>query len=110
MGRAEYLNAAERAAAAGEGDGRLLQQSARTTAGALRQRRVAGAGRRFALIADDVRMMQMLADGYRDKDLATALNLSYSCVQQRVKRLLDKVGADTRTQAVAIALRGGLIE
>ena len=55
-------------------------------------------------------ILQMLADGMQTEAVARRLGLSTETVRTHTKRILAKLHADTRTQAVAIAIRNGLIE
>ena len=55
-------------------------------------------------------ILQMLADGMATDAVATELGLSTETVRTHTKRILAKLEASTRTQAVAIGLRHGLIE
>ena len=55
-------------------------------------------------------ILQMLADGLQTEAVARKLGLSTETVRTHTKRILAKLHADTRTQAVAIAIRNGLIE
>jgi DNA-binding NarL/FixJ family response regulator len=55
-------------------------------------------------------ILQMLADGMQTEAVAIKLGLSTETVRTHTKRILAKLGADTRTQAVAIGTRTGLIE
>jgi DNA-binding NarL/FixJ family response regulator len=55
-------------------------------------------------------ILQMLADGMQTDAVARQLGLSTETVRTHTKRILAKLHADTRTQAVAIAIRNGLIE
>ena len=55
-------------------------------------------------------ILQMLADGMQTDAVAKRLGLSTETVRTHTKRILAKLHADTRTQAVAIAIRNGLIE
>lgn len=55
-------------------------------------------------------ILQMLADGMQTEAVAQKLGLSTETVRTHTKRILAKLHADTRTQAVAIAIRNGLIE
>ena len=54
-------------------------------------------------------ILQMLADGMQTEAVARQLGLSTETVRTHTKRILAKLRADTRTQAVAIAIRNGLI-
>ena len=55
-------------------------------------------------------ILQMLADGMQTEAVARKLGLSTETVRTHTKRILEKLHADTRTQAVAIAIRNGLIQ
>jgi DNA-binding NarL/FixJ family response regulator len=55
-------------------------------------------------------ILQMLADGMQTDAVADRLGLSTETVRTHTKRILAKLDASTRTQAVAIGIRHGLIE
>jgi DNA-binding NarL/FixJ family response regulator len=55
-------------------------------------------------------ILQMLADGMQTDAVAERLGLSTETVRTHTKRILAKLEASTRTQAVAIGIRHGLIE
>jgi DNA-binding NarL/FixJ family response regulator len=55
-------------------------------------------------------ILQMLADGMQTDHVADKLGLSTETVRTHTKRFLAKLSADTRTQAVAIGIRNGLID
>ncbi len=55
-------------------------------------------------------ILQMLADGMQTDTVAGKLGLSTETVRTHTKRILAKLEASTRTQAVAIGIRHGLIE
>ena len=55
-------------------------------------------------------ILQMLADGMATDAVAQQLGLSTETVRTHTKRILAKLEASTRTQAVAIGIRYGLIE
>jgi DNA-binding NarL/FixJ family response regulator len=62
------------------------------------------------LTARQREILQMLADGLQTDAVAKQLGLSTETVRTHTKRILAKLHADTRTQAVAIAIRNGLIQ
>ena len=62
------------------------------------------------LTARQSEILQMLADGLQTDAVARQLGLSTETVRTHTKRILAKLHADTRTQAVAIAIRNGLIQ
>jgi DNA-binding NarL/FixJ family response regulator len=62
------------------------------------------------LSARQRQILQMLADGMQTEAVAADLGLSTETVRTHTKRILAKLEASTRTQAVAIGIRYGLIE
>jgi DNA-binding CsgD family transcriptional regulator len=54
-------------------------------------------------------VLDMLADGATDDQIASSLQLSPATVQTHVRNAKAKLGARTRAQAVALALHRGLI-
>jgi DNA-binding NarL/FixJ family response regulator len=62
------------------------------------------------LSARQSEILQMLADGMQTDAVAEQLGLSTETVRTHTKRILAKLEASTRTQAVAIGIRHGLIE
>lgn len=57
----------------------------------------------------ELQILSLLAAGNTDAEIAERLELSPATVQTHVRNTKQKLGAKTRAQAVAIALRGGLI-
>jgi DNA-binding NarL/FixJ family response regulator len=55
-------------------------------------------------------ILQLLADGMSNADVATKLFISQETVKSHVRHILAKLEADTRTHAVAIALRESIID
>jgi DNA-binding NarL/FixJ family response regulator len=55
-------------------------------------------------------ILQLLADGMSNADVAAKLFISQETVKSHVRHILTKLEADTRTQAVAIALREAIID
>ena len=55
-------------------------------------------------------ILQLLADGLSNADVAERLFISQETVKSHVRHILTKLEADTRTQAVAIALREAMID
>jgi len=62
------------------------------------------------LSARQRQILQMLAYGMQTDHVAKELGLSTETVRTHTKRILAKLEASTRTQAVAIGIRYGLIE
>ena len=81
---------------------------------ARRSRVVARPTRRVAadpseLTAREREVLALLAEGRTNRQIADALFLSNKTVEIHVSRILDKLGAGTRGEAVAIARRSGLL-
>jgi DNA-binding NarL/FixJ family response regulator len=55
-------------------------------------------------------ILQLLADGMSNADAAARLFISQETVKSHVRHILAKLEADTRTHAVAIALRDAMID
>ena len=55
-------------------------------------------------------ILQLLAGGYHTEEIARQIGLSAETVKADTKRVIGRFQADTRTHAVAIALRQALIE
>ena len=62
------------------------------------------------LTAREREILQLLADGMSNADVASRLFISQETVKSHVRHILTKLEADTRTQAVAIALREAIID
>jgi DNA-binding NarL/FixJ family response regulator len=68
-----------------------------------------GSDRDSLLTAREREILQLLADGMSNADVAKKLFISQETVKSHVRHILAKLEADTRTQAVAIALRESII-
>ena len=62
------------------------------------------------LTAREREILQLLADGMSNADVAGRLYISQETVKSHVRHILAKLEADTRTHAVAIALREAIID
>jgi DNA-binding NarL/FixJ family response regulator len=69
-----------------------------------------GRDRDEMLTAREREILQLLADGMSNADVAAKLFISQETVKSHVRHILTKLEADTRTQAVAIALREAIID
>src|SRR5579863_5855459 len=58
----------------------------------------------------EVEVLQRVAGGNRNRDIADLLGISEETVKVHVKHIMDKLGAKDRTQAIAIAVRRGIIQ
>jgi DNA-binding NarL/FixJ family response regulator len=54
-------------------------------------------------------VLRMLAQGLVNKDIAARLGISEPTVKFHISSILDKLGASTRTEAVTLGIRRGLI-
>ena len=58
----------------------------------------------------EVDVLQHVAGGNRNKDIAELLSISEETVKVHVKHIMEKLGASDRTAAVAIGVRRGIIQ
>src|SRR5438034_3207601 len=58
----------------------------------------------------EMEVLRHVADGNRNRDIAEKLFISEETVKVHIKHIMEKLGASDRTQAVAIALRRGIIQ
>ena len=58
----------------------------------------------------EIEILQGIASGSATKELARDLGISAHTVKTHLERIFDKLGANDRAQAVAIALRKGLVD
>ncbi|HSG40217.1 MAG TPA: response regulator transcription factor [Thermoanaerobaculia bacterium] len=63
-----------------------------------------------ALTPRELGVLQELAGGNRNRDIAERLFITEETVKVHVKHIMEKLGAKDRTDAVAIALRRGIIQ
>jgi DNA-binding NarL/FixJ family response regulator len=57
----------------------------------------------------EVEVLRRIAEGDRNRDIGEHLGIAEDTVKVHVKRIMDKLGAKDRTQAVAIGIRRGVI-
>ena len=62
-----------------------------------------------ALSQREVEVLQQVAAGRRNRDIAARLFIAEETVKVHVKHIMDKLGANGRTQSVTIAARRGII-
>jgi DNA-binding NarL/FixJ family response regulator len=62
------------------------------------------------LTAREIDVLRHVAGGNRNRDIAQRLYISEETVKVHVKHSMEKLGANDRTQAVAIAVRRGIIQ
>jgi DNA-binding NarL/FixJ family response regulator len=71
---------------------------------------LSGKDREEMLTGREREILQLLADGMSNADVAARLFISQETVKSHVRHILAKLEADTRTHAVAIALRDAIID
>jgi DNA-binding NarL/FixJ family response regulator len=99
----EQITAAVRAAAAG-----LSPLSPAIASGMMERLRVEGGGD-LDLTDRELAVLRLMADGRSNPEIATELEISVQTVKGHVSRLLEKLGAENRTQAAVEAVRKGLV-
>ena len=63
----------------------------------------------LALTPREREVLVLLAEGFTTGEVAKRLSLSQHTVRSRIKATLGKLGARTREQAIAIAIREGAL-
>lgn len=58
----------------------------------------------------EIQVLRQIAGGNRNRDIAEKLFITEETVKVHIKHIMDKLGANDRTQAVAIGVRRGIIE
>ena len=54
-------------------------------------------------------VLQLLSQGHSNKDIAQSLCIAEDTVKTHIRHILEKLGVQSRTQAIAAAMRLGLI-
>jgi DNA-binding NarL/FixJ family response regulator len=62
------------------------------------------------LTSRELDVLRHIAGGNRNRDIADRLFISEETVKVHIKHIMEKLGANDRTQAVAIAVRRGIIQ
>ena len=62
-----------------------------------------------ALTEREIEVLQQMAGGNRNRDIADKLFITEETVKVHIKHIMEKLGASDRTQAVAIGVRRGII-
>jgi DNA-binding NarL/FixJ family response regulator len=65
---------------------------------------------RFGLSPREVDVLRNLSQGKSNKEIAAALHISPLTVKTHMQSIFAKLGANDRSQAVAIALRSGIVD
>lgn len=58
----------------------------------------------------EIEVLRHIAEGDRNKEIADRLSISEETVKVHVKHIMEKLGASDRTEAVAVAIRRGIIQ
>jgi DNA-binding NarL/FixJ family response regulator len=66
-------------------------------------------GRSMPLSKREREILQKVADGSTTRQVATDLGISPHTVKTHLERIFEKLGANDRAQAVAIAIRTGIV-
>lgn len=63
-----------------------------------------------ALTPREVGVLELVAEGLTDREIATRLRIGDQTVKSHVRRVMVKLRARNRTHAVIVALRAGFLE
>ena len=63
-----------------------------------------------SLTPREIDVLRHVAGGNRNRDIGERLFISEETVKVHIKHIMDKLGASDRTQAIAIAVRRGIIQ
>jgi len=62
-----------------------------------------------SLTGREIEVLRQIAGGNRNRDIAEKLFITEETVKVHIKHIMEKLGANDRTQAVAIGIRRGII-
>ena len=60
--------------------------------------------------AQEIRLLQLMTEGHQDKTAAAEMGISVHTVNFHLRSIYEKLHVHSRTEAVARALREGLIQ
>jgi DNA-binding NarL/FixJ family response regulator len=63
-----------------------------------------------SLTARELEVLRHVTGGNRNRDIAQQLFISEETVKVHLKHIMEKLGASDRSQAIAIALRRGILQ
>ena len=63
-----------------------------------------------ALTPREAEVLEQMSGGYSNREIGERLGVSRHTAKFHVHSILEKLGAETRTEAVMLAARGGLLE
>jgi DNA-binding NarL/FixJ family response regulator len=58
----------------------------------------------------ELQVLELIKEGRRDKEIATILGIAPTTAKNHVKKILEKLNAENRTQAVLVAHEKGLLK
>jgi DNA-binding NarL/FixJ family response regulator len=103
--RDELVNTVRTAAA---GENVWSREKLRSVSGALRTPRLAN-NLEVSLSEREGEVLRQMTHGLTNKQIATAMNISYETVKEHVQHVLRKIGLTDRTQAAVWAVRNELV-
>ncbi len=62
-----------------------------------------------SLTTREIEVLRQIAEGNRNRDIGDKLFITEETVKVHIKHIMEKLGASDRTQAIAIAIRRGII-
>jgi two-component system NarL family response regulator len=65
---------------------------------------------RSQLSAREIEVVRLLVSGRRNREIAGALEITEGTVKLHVSSILEKLGAEDRTEAVTVALQRGIVQ
>jgi DNA-binding NarL/FixJ family response regulator len=65
---------------------------------------------RSQLSAREIEVLRLLVSGRRNRDIAGTLEITEGTVKLHVSSILEKLGAEDRTEAVTVALQRGIVQ
>jgi DNA-binding NarL/FixJ family response regulator len=72
-------------------------------------RKLADRLKQQALTGRELEVLQLIADGRRNKEIASILRISEETIQGHIKNILAKLDVHDRTEAVTLGIRRGII-
>lgn len=70
---------------------------------------LAGRTEQRVLTSREIEVVELVAKGMRNKEIAAALRIAEKTIQVHIRNILAKLGVNDRTAAVRVALRRGII-
>jgi DNA-binding NarL/FixJ family response regulator len=64
---------------------------------------------RFGLSKTELKLLKVLAEGATNREIAERMYWSETTVKRKLSEVFQKLGVSNRAQAVAVAMRHGLI-